>query len=254
MLISAPGLSADQVARQITVPVEKLLTQIPRVEHVYSSSESGGAVITLRFFVGEDRETSILNTYTKLFSNQDLVPEAVKEWVVQPVDVDDVPILLLALWSDDAERYDDFALRRMADEVSTSIQSIPQTSEVHIIGGRPRLIQILLDAEGMAARRTSTADIVRALQLSNVLADAGDWTFGNRSIELQSGDFIRTTGELENLLVNVIDGMPVYLRDVASVQDGPEVSERPTPRTPGKGSSGTTTLGEKRNCILSVSR
>ncbi|HMB59896.1 MAG TPA: efflux RND transporter permease subunit, partial [Xanthomonadales bacterium] len=228
VLVTAPGLSAAQVARQVTIPLEKLLTQIPGVEHVYSSSMSGRAVATLRFFVGEDREKSILNTYNKIYSNQDKVPEAVSNWLVRAVDVDDVPILLLALWSDDPERYSDFALRRIADELSTALQSIPQTSEVSVSGGRPRTIQVLLDAEGMAARKTSSAEIVRALALSNSLSDAGEWTMGNQSIEMQSGDFLRSPEELESLLVNVIDGTPVYLRDVASVVDGPADTEQYT--------------------------
>ena len=74
VLVSAPGLSSVQVARQVTIPVEKLLTQIPGVEHVYSSSQNGRAAVTLRFYVGQDREESILNTYNKLYSNQDQVP------------------------------------------------------------------------------------------------------------------------------------------------------------------------------------
>ncbi|WP_419610950.1 efflux RND transporter permease subunit, partial [Thiolapillus sp.] len=98
ILVSVPGLSAQQVEKQVTLRLEKLLSQIPGVEHVYSTSLSGKAVVTLRFFVGEDREDALLNTYNKLYSNQDQVPAAVKSWVVKPVEVDDVPIVLLALW------------------------------------------------------------------------------------------------------------------------------------------------------------
>ncbi len=107
VLVSAPGLSAEQVTRQVTIPVEKLLTQIPGVEHVYSSSRTGQSAVTLRFYVGEDREKSILNTYNKLYSNQDKIPGVIENWIVRPVEVDDVPIMLMALWSDSPERYDD---------------------------------------------------------------------------------------------------------------------------------------------------
>lgn len=221
VLVSAPGLSADQIERQVTIPVEKLLTQIPGVEHIYSVSRPGQSAVTLRFFVGEDREESILNTYTKLYSNQDQVPDVVSDWIVQPVEVDDVPILLLSVWSDDPERYDAFALRRLADELSTSLKQIDQTSEVQVTGGRPRTIRILIDPESLAARRTTPLEIARALELSNQLLSAGQWTWRDRSIVLEGGDFVRSVGELENLVVNVIDGTPVILRDVATVEDGP---------------------------------
>lgn len=221
VLVSAPGLDAVQVERQVTIPVEKLLTQIPGVEHVYSSSSSGHAAVTLRFFVGQNREDSILNTYNKLYSNQDLVPGVITEWLVRPVEVDDVPIVLLALWSDDPERYDDFELRRVADEITTHLQGIPRTSEVKVSGGRPRTVRVLLDPESLAARKTSPVEVVQALGLSNQLLAAGRWTFGNESIVLEAGDFVRSMQELEQLPVNVIDGTPVYLRDVATLIDGP---------------------------------
>lgn len=228
VLVSAPGLSPEQVARQVTVPVEKLLTQIPGVEHVYSTSRTGQAAVTLRFHVGQDREESILNTYTKLYSSQDQVPAVVSEWLVEPVEVDDVPILLLALWSEDPARYDAYALRRLADELSTSLKRIAQTSEVDVTGGRPRTIRVLLDPEAMGARKTTPLEIAQALQLSNQLISAGDWTFGDRSIVLEGGDFLRSVGELENLVVNVIDGTPVILRDVATVVDGPAEADHYT--------------------------
>jgi multidrug efflux pump subunit AcrB len=221
VLVSAPGLSAEQVTRQVTIPVEKLLTQIPGVEHVYSSSRTGRSAVTLRFYVGEDREKSILNTYNKLYSNQDKIPGVIEDWIVRPVEVDDVPIMLLALWSDTPERYDDYDLRRLATEISTHLQGIRQTSEVNVTGGRPRTIQLLLDPESLAARKTTALEVAQALQMSNRLKSAGYWTYGNESIVLESGDFVRDVQELNGLLVNVIDGMPVYLKDVATVVDGP---------------------------------
>lgn len=221
VLIEAPGLSAEQVERQVATPVEKLLSQIPGVEHVYSTSNTGKAAVTLVFYVGEDREISILNTYNKLYANQDKVPDVVSRWILRPVEVDDVPIMLLALWSDAPALYGDFELRRLAEDVSTYLQGIPQTSEVNVTGGRPRTIRILIDSESMGARKSTAADIINALQISNVLQAVDQWTFNNESIVLESGDFVRTVAELNSLVVNVIDGIPVYLGDVAEIVDGP---------------------------------
>jgi len=228
VLVSAPGLSAEQVARQITIPVEKLLTQIPGVEHIYSASNTGRSAVTLRFYVGQDREESILNTYSKMYANQDQIPDVVTQWLVRPVEVDDVPILLLGLWSENPALYDDYQLRRMADEISTSLQGIPQTSEVKVTGGRPRTVRIQLDPEGLAARKTTALEVAQALQLSNVLQRAGVWVYGNESIVLESGDFVRSVAELQNLVVNIIDGLPVFLRDVATVVDGPDETDEYT--------------------------
>jgi len=225
VLIEAPGLSAKQVERQVATPVEKLLAQIPGVEHVYSTSTSGKASVTLRFYVGEDREISILNTYNKLYANQDKVPGVVSSWMLRPIEVDDVPIILLALWSDSPDRYGDYELRRLAEDVSTYLQGIELTSEVNVVGGRPRTIRILIDPESMGARKTTAADIFNALQVSNVLKVVDQWAFNNESIVLESGDFLRTVEELNSFVVNVIDGIPVYLGDIAEIIDGPAEPE-----------------------------
>jgi len=225
VLIEAPGLSAEQVEKQVVTPVEKLLSQIPGVEHVYSTSATGKASVTLAFYVGEDREISILNAYNKLYANQDKVPEVVSRWMLRPVEVDDVPILLLSLWSDAPETYGDYELRRLAQDVSTYLQGIPQTSEVNVVGGRPRIIRILIDPESMGARKSTAADIFNALQVSNVLQGVDHWAFNNESIVVESGDFVRTVEELNSFVVNVIDGIPVYLGDIAQIVDGPAEPE-----------------------------
>ena len=221
VLIEAPGLSAGQVAQQVAIPVEKLLAQIPGVEHVYSTSSTGSAAVTLAFYVGEDREISILNTYNKLYANQDKVPGVVSRWMLRPIEVDDVPIMLLALWSDKPDRYGSFELRRLAEDVSTYLQGIDETSEVNVVGGRPRTIRILIDPESMGARKTTAADIFNALKISNVLQAVDQWVFNNESIVLESGDFVRSVDELSSFVVNIIDGIPVYLGDIAEIVDGP---------------------------------
>tara|TARA_R100000005_G_scaffold70627_1_gene38203 strand:+ start:10993 stop:14289 length:3297 start_codon:yes stop_codon:yes gene_type:complete len=222
VFVEAPGLTAGQVERQVAVPLEKLLAQIPGVEHVYSTTTAGRSVATLSFYVGEDREEALLNTYNKLYSNPQLLPAVVSRWHLSPVEVDDVAILVLALWSEAPERYSDYDLRRVADELSTRLQRLPDTGEVTVTGGRARQVQILLDPESLAARRTSAAEVSAALRASNHLQSAGRWTFNNASILLESGDALRGAHELPGLVVNVIDGVPVYLRDVARIVDGPQ--------------------------------
>ncbi len=222
VFVEAPGLTAGQVERQVAVPLEKLLAQIPGVEHVYSTTTAGRSAVTLSFYVGEDREEALLNTYNKLYSNPQLLPAVVSRWHLSPVEVDDVAIVVLALWSEAPERYSDYDLRRVADELSTRLQRLPDTGEVTVTGGRTRQVQILLDPESLAARRTSAAEVSAALAASNQLQSAGRWTFSNESILLESGDALRGAHELPGLVVNVIDGVPVYLRDVARIVDGPQ--------------------------------
>jgi multidrug efflux pump subunit AcrB len=221
VMVSAPGLSARQIERQITTPLEKLLAQIKGVENIYSTSQPGQAVVKLRFYVGQNREESLLNTYTKLYSHTDQIPSAVASWVVKPVEVDDVPIVMLGLWSDKPKLYDDYKLRRMAEEVAIQLQALPNTNRVEIVGGRPRQLQLLLDTTALAARSTTPVDIVQALQATNRQQSSGEIYVNNQAIILEGGQFLQGVSALQEMVVNVVDGRPVYLQEVAQVFDGP---------------------------------
>lgn len=221
VLVSAPGLSARQVERQIATPLEKLLYQIDGIEYVYSQSRAEHSVVTVRFFVGEDRVASLVKIYNKLYSETDKIPQAVEAWVVKPIEIDDVPIVVAALWSSDPELTGDHELRRLAEEIEHDLQSIKNTNRLTVTGGRPRQIRLELDPNALAARRTAPLEVAWAFDVSNKLLPAGEVQINDQSLVVEAGEFIRSTKELEKLVISVVDGVPVYLADVARVIDGP---------------------------------
>ncbi|PHR83907.1 MAG: acriflavine resistance protein B [Colwellia sp.] len=221
VVVNAEGVNVQQVERLVTTPLEKLLAQVSGVEHVYSVTNNSQTVVTLRFHVGENRENALLNTYNKLHSNTDRIPAIVTNWRVQPIEVDDVPIIMLGLWSSDNTTVDDYGLRRLAEEVSTYLQAIENTSEVKIVGGRSREIQVNLDPEQMTARSVAIADVLNAIQASNTLQNHGNLALENQSFRLESGDVFRDIATLKNAPISVIDGSVILLKDIANIIDGP---------------------------------
>ncbi len=219
--VSAPGLGVDEVERQVATPLEKLLSQIDGVEHVYSISQPGHAVVTVRFFVGEDREDSLVKIYNKVYSNTHVIPPSVQSWVVNPIEIDDVPILILTLWSDRPETVDDFGLRRIAEELEIELQAVPGTNRTAVVGGRPRTIRVELDPDALIARQTSALDVAEALRISNVRDSAAGFEGRNRFTRVDAGDFFADVAALERAVVHVVDGIPVTLQDVARIHDGP---------------------------------
>ncbi len=224
VMIEAPSLSARQVERLVTTPLEKLLTQIDGVEHIYSTSTTGAAVVTVRFFVGEDREDSLIKLYNKILSNQDLVPATVESWTIKPLEIDDVPIVIATLWSD-RDEVGDFELRRLAEEVALDLQRIADTNRIDVTGGRPRTLRVEIDTTAMIGRNTSIDDVLFALTASNVRRPAGVLERGNVALLLETNALIRSADDLAQLTINVVDGVAVRLIDVARVIDGPAEPE-----------------------------
>ncbi|MGD2107839.1 MAG: efflux RND transporter permease subunit [Phycisphaerae bacterium] len=216
--ISVPGASAEEVERQVALRLEKLLYQIDGVEYVYSMSRPHEAVVTVRFYVGEDREDSLLKIYNKLQSHIDAVPPQVAGWVVRPVEIDDVPIVTVTLWSD---RYDDFALRRIAEELESRLQSVRNTGRTEVIGGRPRQIRLAFDPQLLAARRVSLEQLRSALQGMNVRLPGGQFDATNELFSVEAGGALRCANDVRRVVVATYGGRPVYVADVATVLDTP---------------------------------
>ncbi|MFG0265734.1 MAG: efflux RND transporter permease subunit, partial [Rhodopirellula sp. JB055] len=225
VMVSAPGLSAVEVERQVTDRIEKLLYQIDGVEYVYSMSSPGSCIVTVRFFVGEDREDSLVKLYNKINSSTDLIPPTVDAWVIKPIEVDDVPIVIATLWSEQPERYGDHELRRIAEELQHELQSIPNTNRVDVIGGRPRRINVQLDAQRLAAHQVSPLDVAAAMRVSNVTRRNGQFEQQNQSFHVETGTYFRSVDELREMVVGINGNRPVHLKNVATVIDGPAESE-----------------------------
>jgi multidrug efflux pump subunit AcrB len=219
VLVQAPGANATEVENLVAIPLERLLWQIDGVEYVYSTSRRDTAVVTVRFYVGEDRERSLVKLHNKITMNIDQVPPLVKGWVIKPVEIDDVPIVNLTLYSD---RYDDHALRRIGEEVLTRLADVRDTSRTSIVGGRKREIRIELAPEKMAGRGISKMEVYRALRGTDASVTAGEFSRADREALVTSESFVSSAEEVEDLVVSVHEGKPVYLRDIATVLDGPE--------------------------------
>ncbi|OGP76746.1 MAG: multidrug transporter AcrB [Deltaproteobacteria bacterium RBG_16_64_85] len=219
VFVQMPGSSAKEVEERVTKPMEKLLWEIPGVEYIYSTSSPGRSMAIVRFQVGEDEEKSIVRLNQKMFANFDLIPPGASPPLVKPRSIDDVPILALTL---DSDRYDPFALRRVAEGLHDQVKSIPDVSEVRIIGGQRRQVRVILDPARMAATGVAPAALVPVLEQANRQLQAGSFPSGNREFLVETGGFLRTAEEVGGVVVGVSGSRPVYLRDVARIQDGPE--------------------------------
>jgi multidrug efflux pump subunit AcrB len=218
VFVEMPGATAKEVEERVTTPMEKLIWEIPGVEYVYSITRPGLSLAIVRYKVGEKEEDSIVKLYNKLYSHFDLIPPGASKPLIKPRSIDDVPVLAVTLWSD---RYDSYTLRRVAAQVESEIKSIDDVSLTQLIGGEKRQIRVLLDPARMAGHGVAPASIIPAVESANQRLHEGEFAAANREYAVETGDFLRNADDVGQVVVGTSAGRPVYLRDVAEVQDGP---------------------------------
>ncbi len=218
VLIDAPGASAAEVESQVASRLERLLYEVDGVEYVYSTSMPHRAVVTVRFFVGEDREDSLLKLHNKLAMSADRIPPQVADWVVRPIEVDDVPIVNLTLWSESLGGYE---LRRLAEELENVAQRVPDAGQTEVVGGAPRQLRVRVDPDALASRGVGFEQVAGALRAASTSLPAGSFEDLDRVVAVEARPGAHSVRELGELVVGVRDGRPIYLRDVAEVTDGP---------------------------------
>ena len=219
VLVQMPGASSEEVAQRVSLPMEKLLREVPGVEYVYSISHPGMSLLIVRFYVGSKEEDAIVQTYNKLYSNFDRIPPGVSQPVIKIRSIDDVPIMALTLWG---KNYDSYHLRRVAGELENSLKQLDDVSETKIIGGQPRQLRIVLDIQRLAAYGLTPSVIVGQLQNANSRGQVGSFARDNREFQVEAGTFFTGIEDVRQVVVGVHAGRPVYLRDVATkLEDGP---------------------------------
>lgn len=218
IFVSYPGASSAQVTSLVAQPLERIMSEIPGIRHVYSATRRGETMITVQFKVGEEPGPSMVKVHDKLMSNMDIVPPGVSQPLVKPKGIDDVPVIAITLWSD---TLDDGTLRTLSLDVLQELQQIPETGQGSVIGGRSEQILIEILPERLSGYNLSVDAIAHAVQSTNQETHAGSVESAGQQFTVYSGAFLTNVQDVENLVIAVRDEAPVYLRDVAKVSHRP---------------------------------
>ncbi|MDI6749891.1 MAG: efflux RND transporter permease subunit [Rhodocyclaceae bacterium] len=227
VFIPFPGATVKDVENLVARPAEQVLARISGIEHVYSVSRPGMAVITVQYQVGEDPIQALVRLYDTVNANTDWVSPTlgVGQPIVKPKGIDDVPIVALTFWTKDADK-SAFELQQVARAVEIELKRINGTRDVYTIGGPGHVVRVLMDPERMTARGITAQDLKAALQLSNALQPSGSLVHENRELRVETGTYLETAADVKRLVVGVFDKKPVFMEDVAEVVDGPDQPSR----------------------------
>lgn len=220
IFVGYPGASPTEVESRVVKPLEKLVSNIPGVEYVYSTSSKEGAMVIVQFYVGEDIERSFVKLYNEMNKHMDLMPPGVTMPLVKPRAIDDVPMLGITLWS---ENYDDFQLKQLADELTQEIEKVNEVSLTDKIGGRNRQLRVVLDKDKLAASGLDFLGVAEMIKANNQQLGSGSFDKNDTEFLVTTGNFLKSATDVENLVVGVQQNQPIYLKQVAAIFDGPEI-------------------------------
>ncbi|WP_442918218.1 efflux RND transporter permease subunit [Magnetococcus sp. PR-3] len=218
IFVQYSGASSDQVETLVADPLERIMSELHGVKHVYSASMRGQAMVTVEFDVGQDMEESLVKLYDRLHSNMDKIPPGVPQPLVKPRAVDDVPIVALTLWS---EQVDDAYLRILAMDMLQQLNEVPDTSQGGVIGGRSEQIRVEVYPERLSGHHISLDQIAQTISSANSEKEVGSSESGDTGYRVYTGSFLKSAEDIKRLVVGTRQNVPVYISDVARVFSGP---------------------------------
>ncbi len=222
IMVSANGYRAADAVELITRPLEDIVKGIQDVEHVYSQTEDDKVVTTARFVVGTDQDAAILRIHEKIRANILDLPKGIPEPVVIGRGINDVAILTLTFSAkpESAARWDDNALRRLAQEVRHELDKTENVGLNYITGGAPDQIRVEPDPEKLALYGVTLSQLADKLVNANRSFQVGALRQMNRHVPVVAGQTLQGVPDIGLLLVTTRDNRPVYLKDVANVSIG----------------------------------
>ncbi len=226
VLVSFPGASAREIESLIATPGEQVLDEIEGLEHIYSTSSHGMAVLTLQFEVGVPRRDALVRLHNQILANQDWFPAdlGVSPPVVRALGIDDVPIMALTLF-DPENRSSAEDLTRLAHLLEVELKRIPGTRDVYTLGGMPDRVDVHVDPALLAGFNLSLSDLAAAVQAANRRGSEARITRDGLSLALEVGSALTEVRELTQLVVGRHNGATVYLGDVAEIARGGTVPD-----------------------------
>lgn len=219
IMVGYPGASPQEVEAHVVQPLEKAVANIRGVEDVYATAMDGMGMLTVQFHVGEDVERSLVKLYNELMKHMDRMPQGATMPLVKSRSIDDVPVLALTLWSDSVGGYQ---LRQVAEVVANEIQKVPDVAAVQVIGGQSRQVRIVPDRDKLAASGLDFGRVAQMLKANHAQTQSGNVVAQDSVFAVQTGRFFSDAEEIRHTIVGTRDGQPVYLHQVAQVEDGPE--------------------------------
>lgn len=222
IIVPKGGATPSEVQNMVVKPLETIMGALPGVKHTFGYASNDFGVVTVQFDVGENQVDSLVKLYNQLMQNMDKMPPDTQQPLIKPINVDDVPILTLAVTSDELSGYD---LRDISLKLVENLRNTPGVSFTEVVGGKRRAVNVWLDAQKIALTGMSLEQISKMLKGSNVSLPVGSLVSNNESHPIRVNGFLGNAEEVGEIIIGMEKGRPIYLKDIARIEDGPKETD-----------------------------
>ncbi|MEW9122706.1 MAG: efflux RND transporter permease subunit [Thermotaleaceae bacterium] len=216
VLTTYAGAAPEEVEKLITDKVEKKMDELNKVKQITSTSGYGYSMVFVEFETGVDIDDAVQKMKEKVSSIQKELPADADTPEINSMETNNGPIMIINVSGD----YDQVTLKSYAEKIKADLERLKEISEIQIIGGLEREIKIIVDPQKLSAYNLSLEQIKRAVVQSNVSFPGGDITLDNKNFNIRTVGEMKEAKELENVIVTYIQNSPLFLRDIAIIEDG----------------------------------
>lgn len=213
------GASAEDIENNVTRPLENTLNSVEHLKHVTSKSREGVSVITLEFEYGYDINVLTNDVRDKLDMVSNSLPEEAQNPILFKFSTDMIPILILSVEAQESQK----ALYKILDDnVANPLARVDGVGTVSISGAPKREINVYMNPQKMEAYNLSPAQVASAISAENKNTTNGTIDIGSMTYTVRVEGEFNDPQQMKDVIVGTHNGVNVYLRDVARIEDNVE--------------------------------
>ena len=211
------GASPEEVESQITKPIEEVINTVSGIDELRSTTLEGVSLVVVQFVLDKNADVAAQEVRDKVATIIGQLPRDTDTPVIERVDFDAAPVLSISVYGSRPLR----ELTEIADkQIKQRLESVRGIGSVQIVGGRRREIQIWLDADKLQAYRLTIDQVRNAIRAQDVEVPGGRIDQGPNELVLRTLGRVENVRDFEKLVIAAVNGTPVYLRDIARIEDG----------------------------------
>ena len=215
--VALPGATPDEMVTGVVLPLEDAISSVSGIDEISVYATEGKADITCTFVLEREIEGAAQDVREKVAAAINRLPRETLPPVITKEDPQSDPIMTILVSGPMSLR----ELTEIADkQVQRAIQRVDGVGSVELNGGQARQIRVLLDAQKLASHNFTVLDVREALQRENIEAPGGRMINGPQELGLRTLGRVSSADQFAEVMLGTRGGVPIRLRDVASVEDG----------------------------------